>query len=62
MESVTVTTVMMSGAVTVITITTTTSVATVVGACLLFGFVITIQTVSIMMMRVTVVMLQHVML
>ena len=49
---------MMSGAVTVIT--TTTSVTTVVGPCLLFGFVITIQTVSMVTMRVTVVMLQHV--
>ena len=55
-ESVTVFTVMMSGTVTGITITTGTSVATVVRAYLLITFVITIQTVTMVMMRVTVVM------
>ena len=55
-ESVTDLTVMMSGTVTGIAITTGTSVTTVVRAYLLITFVITILTVTMVTMRVTVVM------
>ena len=59
-ESVTVSPVLMSGAVTGIPITTGTSVTKVVGSYLLITFVITIQTVTRVMMRVTVVIYQDV--
>ena len=59
-ESVNYTPVMMSGTVTGILITTGTSVKTVKNTYLLISFVIAVKAVAMVMMKVTVIMLQHV--